>query len=136
MINRRIKSKRKLIPSLHRNCLRPIANLAANIAPQIQRGKIRHRCVLEPVRVRIPSNVLPRRVFGPARGELLEDVVRSDVVYHESGNSKKARQGLHSLALNGTISRRVSEEAAARLEKNRVRQEGGRGSRQQIGGRG
>jgi hypothetical protein len=50
--------------------------------------------------------------------------VRSDVVYHEGGNSEKTLQGLHSLALNGMISRRVSKETASRLEKNRVRQEG------------
>lgn len=81
MIDGRVEDEGELVASVHRDGLGPVADLPAHVATEVSRRQVRHRAVLQPVRVAIAADVLPGLVRGPADCELLEDVVTGRTVH-------------------------------------------------------
>ena len=95
MIHGRIQSESKLIAGLHVEGLGAVADLAADVAPQISRREIRDGAVLEPRRVGVAADVLPDGELGRAGRELLEDVVAGHAVDGERRGGDETDDRLH-----------------------------------------
>ena len=101
MVHSRVEGEGELVAGLHGDGLGAVADLPADIAPQVGRRQIRHRAVLEPGRVGVAADVLPGRVLGPAGRELLEDVVAGHAVDGEGRGGGEVKEGLHRGAAEG-----------------------------------
>ena len=86
MVHGGIKGKRKLVTSLHSDSLSTVTDAAANIAPQILGCEVRDGTILQPCRVCVAANVLPRCKLGGTDRELLKDVMPCDGTHCQSGH--------------------------------------------------
>ena len=78
VVDGRVEGKSEGVARPHRDRLGAVAEVAADVAAQVLGAEVGHGAVLQPRRVRVAPDVLPRRELRRAGAELLEDVVSLD----------------------------------------------------------